>query len=204
MKKNLFSLRERKYGDKKFEVLNLFLGELENDNIQNISIEKICDQARISKVTFFNYFNSKEEVLYYYIHLWQYRLSYSVYKREFSGCEGVLSVFKSITNEPFAINFMLALIQYFIKLDKPPLPMEISEYEYLIFCENAYKSNVNKLSLYEIFASYLNDIPSEKLPLVIENITSILYGVPITAHITNQSDNLYKLYKQMVDEILNI
>ncbi len=40
-----FTLREQKFGDKRYEILQLFLSALEKKSIHHISIEEICKKA---------------------------------------------------------------------------------------------------------------------------------------------------------------
>lgn len=202
MHKNEFALRERKYGDKRFEILLSFTHELENKNINSISVESICDKVQISKVTFFKYFRSKEEVLYYYIHMWQYNLSYAIHMQTYFGINGILNVFKSVAEQKYSINFMLAIIQYFIKLDSPPKVMDITDYEYYLFHKQAYGLKIEKLNLREILIHYLKDIPCDDMNITFENLISAFYGIPLTAHILDKKSELFEMYKNSVLAIL--
>lgn len=202
MPNNNFTLRQQKYGDKRFEIMTSFLKELEGKKINSISVEEVCQKVKISKVTFFKYFTSKEEVLYYYIHMWQYKLSYTIAKQIFSGKEGIKNIFDTVATKKYAINFMHAIIQYLIKLEEPIQPMIISEYEYYLFCKEAYRANIKKLDLEEVFYHYLRDISLENIDATFESLISAFYGVPLAAHLMGNENRLSDLYQNIIRQIL--
>lgn len=57
------SRRERKKRESKARILKVARKFFQNKDFENTSIEEIADGADISKSTFFNYFNSKENLL---------------------------------------------------------------------------------------------------------------------------------------------
>lgn len=203
MKKNEFTLREKKYGNKRLEIVLTFLKELEERKIQSISVEEICEKVNISKVTFFKYFNSKEEVLYYFIHRWQYQLSDEIENNLYFGLEGILHVFESVAKEYYGLNFMLAIVQYFIKLDAPPEPLVITDYEYYLFNESAYEKNCKRLNLDDIFNHYIQQLSLKNKTIRLEELISLFYGVPVTAHITGKRKELYQLYQECLVDSIN-
>lgn len=203
MSQNKFSLREQKFGDKRVEILDVFMKELETKKIQSISVDSVCEIAKISKVTFFNYFESKEQVLYYFIHKWQYNLSCDIETKKFSGASGIYHVFKAVTGEKYSINIMLALIQYFIKLDLPPQPMNISDYEYSLFNREAYELEAPKRNLYEVFTYYLESMNCKKINTTLESLFSVFYGVPVVIHMMGRETELWEKYENAVNALLN-
>jgi AcrR family transcriptional regulator len=203
MSQNKFSLREQKFGDKRVEILDIFIKELETKMIQSISVDSICETAKISKVTFFKYFESKEQALYYFIHKWQYTLSYHIETKKFLGASGVYHVFETVTGEKYSLNIMLAIIQYFIKLESPPQPMNISDYEYYLFNTEAYELDVPKRDLREILMYYLNSMNCKKINTTLESLFSVFYGVPVIVHMLGREAELWAKYKNAVSAILN-
>lgn len=198
-----FSLREQKFGDKRIEILDILTKKLETNMIQSISVDSVCEIAKISKVTFFNYFESKEQVLYYFIHKWQYNLNCNIKIGKFSGASGIYNVFETVTGEKYSINIMLAIIQYFIKLELPPQPMDISDYEYYLFNKEMYELNVPKRNLHGVLMYYLKSMNCQKINITLENLFSVFYGVPVIVHMMGKEAELWEKYKNAVSAILN-
>ncbi|HBS43513.1 MAG TPA: hypothetical protein DEA91_01910 [Paenibacillus sp.] len=92
---NNLSLRERKKYQTMLSILDEFIVSLESKYFDEIHIEDICDRVRISKVTFFRYFSSKEEVLDYFVLRWCYQRSVEIDRGTFSGTEGIRHMFKT-------------------------------------------------------------------------------------------------------------
>jgi len=203
MSQNKFSLREQKFGDKRIEILNAFIKELETKMIYSISVDSICEMVKISKVTFFKYFESKEQVLYYFIHKWQYALSCDIEAKRFSGASGIYHVFEAVTGEKYSVNIMLAIAQYFIKLKSLPQPMNINDYEYYLFSSEAYELNAPKWGLCDILMYYLQSINCKNINSTLESLFSVFYGVPIVVHMMGNEEELLEKYKNAVSAILS-
>lgn len=67
MPKEKFSLRERKSAKTKVSLMKEVLNRLEHDNLDSISIREVCAAVDVSEGTFYNYFPSKIDVIYFYI-----------------------------------------------------------------------------------------------------------------------------------------
>ncbi len=63
-------LREQKYAMTKVTILNHVLEELEKTSFDQINITDLCKEIRISKRTFFNYYNSIHYVFLYLLQVW--------------------------------------------------------------------------------------------------------------------------------------
>ncbi|KOA18709.1 hypothetical protein CLHOM_29930 [Clostridium homopropionicum DSM 5847] len=203
MSQNKFTLREQKFGDKRIEILNAFIKELETKTLHSISVDSICEIVKISKVTFFKYFESKEQVLYYFIHKWQYALSCDIDAKRYSGASGIYRVFKAVTERKYSVNIMLAIAQYFIKLESTPQPMNISDYEYYLFSREAYELNSPKRSLCDILVYYLESMNCKAVNSTLENLFSVFYGVPIVVHMMGSEEELWDKYQNALNAILS-
>lgn len=62
--------RERKFAETKLRILDVFLKKLEKKELDEISVVEICEWAKISYKTFFNYFEKKSDLLAYYLQMW--------------------------------------------------------------------------------------------------------------------------------------
>ena len=63
-------LRERKYAATKAALLDAVLARLDDQTLESISVKEICHEVQVSETTFFNYFDSKQAVIFYLVQLW--------------------------------------------------------------------------------------------------------------------------------------
>ncbi len=199
-----FSLREKKPGMLKVALLEEMLHLLEENNLNDISVEVLCENVQTTKVTFFKYFSHKEQVLDYYILKWLYDRSYEWHKQTYQGISGIYRMFRSISEMgSLSIKIMLALVQYYSKLTQEPEPIDISEYEYLLFNKEAYEQKIHAYRLCELYRQYLSQEPAIEpgsYDAICNQLLALMYGVPIQAHIMQMKD-LYPTYKQGLDNI---
>ncbi|WP_428738776.1 TetR/AcrR family transcriptional regulator [Sulfurimonas sp.] len=72
---NKLTQREKKYIKTKVTLLNVFLKELETNSLSAIMIKDIASKAEVSEPTFFNYFDSKQDLLVYFIQIWSIEMN---------------------------------------------------------------------------------------------------------------------------------
>ena len=63
-------LRERKYATTKAALLSAVLARLNEQSLESISVKEVCHEVQVSETTFFNYFASKQAVIFYLVQLW--------------------------------------------------------------------------------------------------------------------------------------
>ena len=63
-------LRERKYAATKAALLEAVLVRLNDQTLESISVKEVCGEVQVSETTFFNYFASKQAVIFYLVQLW--------------------------------------------------------------------------------------------------------------------------------------
>ncbi|WP_040949494.1 TetR/AcrR family transcriptional regulator [Gorillibacterium massiliense] len=199
-----FSLRERKKYQTMQVILDTFLSLLENSRFDEIHIEEVCSRVAISKVTFFRYFASKEEVLDYFVLRWCYERSVEIGEGTRSGEEGIRHVFQTAASIPRGEKILLSIIQYYAKLKAVPKKKERSGYERRIISQNVSgEAEVRLLPLEGIFDHYLGQI-GEILPAQRERISrqlvALFYGVPFQVHLhPEQSVSQEQAYRDSLD-----
>lgn len=183
-------LREKKKAILKYSILNEMLNLLKTKDFYKISVSELCKNIGTSKVTFFNYFSYKEQVLDYFVYKWQYDMSYDIQCKKYTGIDGIESVFNSIATHELGMKIMLSLITYYAKLNTRPSVIEVSEYEYFLFNENAFKLHTKRLNLSEILLNYLEDLDTNHDQNILKRnqLVSLIYGVPIQSHVMGIQD----------------
>jgi AcrR family transcriptional regulator len=107
-------LRERKAAKLKLLLVDLLTEELKSQDFQNINVERLSEKAMISKVTFYNYFPEKEDILRYFLSIWVYRLIIDCHRLNKQGMAAVRFVFENmaenLNKNPNLYGNMLSLL----------------------------------------------------------------------------------------------
>lgn len=205
---NKFTLRDRKKLQTMESILDAFLTSLEYRAFHEIGVEDVCERANISKMTFFRYFTSKEEVLDYFVLRWCCQRSVEIQADKYQGKEGIRHVFQSASEIPQATKILVALLQYYSKLREPPAKKDLTEYErYLISGNRAAHVHVQILSLRDILNHYVNeaDIPDDLRVSFVDHLMTLFYGTPFQVYTGMiRAGSLSEAYRTHLDFVFGI
>ncbi|MDH5561410.1 MAG: TetR/AcrR family transcriptional regulator [Deltaproteobacteria bacterium] len=67
--------RQKNFAKTKLALLNALLDEFETKNLSSIKIRDLCLKAEVSEPTFYNYFNSKQHIVLYFIQIWSIEMN---------------------------------------------------------------------------------------------------------------------------------
>ncbi|GEM_PF-2253146 len=198
------TLRERKKYQTMSSILDEFLRSLEHHHFHEILIDDICDKVSISKVTFFRYFSSKEEVLEYFIMRWCYQQSLEISNKTYKGLDGIHHVFQSAAKLPNAEKIIISLIHYYTRLKTQQIEVKkLSEYERYVISDSSTEGlQVNLLNLPDILFHYLGQISGleEEKTYYVEQLLLLFYGIPLQRHIQlMESKPLSDIYREQIE-----
>ena len=74
-KLNTLPQRQKKYAKTKTALLHALLDALERQRLSEIKIKSLAQKAEVSEPTFFNYFDSKSDMLVYAIQMWSIEMN---------------------------------------------------------------------------------------------------------------------------------
>ncbi len=197
MKKEKFTIRERKFGDNRLRILKDFLKRLQKAEMEDIHVTEVCDKVGLSKVTFFNYFPTKGAVIYYAMKLWEFEESYYTSLEADSTRDAIQSFLDRMFQTPYFHNFILAYIEYIVtengESKGEKLDIEISRYERYKFNKKAYFVGSEEESFAQIVKnltskSKLKDDVSEKLSF---DLMSVFFGTIVSYRLTKENDMEY-------------
>jgi len=193
--------REQNRAQLKLKIMETFIENMRKVLLHDLNVEEVSRQIGISKVTFFNYFHTKEEVIEYYIQLWQFKMAYEIHVRKLKGKKAVYFLFDSVSEHPSADAIMNALWAYFIKTDCY-MPTLLSEYELYLYHEQAYLQGFRSVPLNELIEEALHELglSDEKEQILSTNLISGFYGIPFV-HKLGQGRDLKKMYHAYLDAL---
>ena len=195
-------VREKKKVDIKLSIMEVFICEMSNKELGELHIDKLCEKIGISKVTFFNYFSTKEQVIEYFIYKWQYDTTYELYKKNLKKEDALRYIYKSVCRSEGANHIMNALIHFFSKVSTYT-PIDITEYEYYRFNSKAFLEGIVPKSIDILIKDVLTDITDDivKQEKMLSALLAGFYGIPLLCKIIN-NDDLENSYMSFLDQIL--
>jgi len=195
--------RERKKAASKIELMNQLLYLLEERALGEITVEQVCAAVGISKVTFFNYFDSKEQVLEYFVHRWQFETAYVIEREGLAGREALYRIFDTVGAHAAGGRVMHAVTLFFLKTENFA-PMHISDYEYYLFNPDAFSAGVRPGRVGDLFAAALSSyhLPAAAVEHAVSALVAGFYGVPVRVK-ASAGDDLKQAYRHFVDAVID-
>lgn len=175
----------------RYKVINFVTQACHTKDFNKIHVTDICQAANISKVTFFKYFDHKEDVLILYNSIVTTGICIEVNQRQITSVAGlnfVINRFANIISEtPSIARELLAAILH----SKPPfLPVILTEADKALFFPDVRFDEVSIISFWNLVEGFmLEGVLSKEITRMADAtematmFMATLYGAIITSHI---------------------
>ena len=179
--------------------------------LDEISVEELCETAGISKVTFFKYFPQKEDVLFYFIRIWCFDRALELTAISKSGMHGIYFIFERMAETydryPGLVMSTLAAIA---GQKRPSVPMALKLPERQLLSPGSKNlRQIQVLSLPQMLEKYLMEaIMNREIKNVGDTrdlsllFLSIFYGTLLARH-NRSTDNVRSEYRRHIELMLN-
>jgi AcrR family transcriptional regulator len=204
------SLRREKAARLKISILEQTLRLVGRKSFDDLHVEDICAKVKISKVTFFNYFPQKEDVLLYYFRIWCLHRAVELRDKPREGVAGMYYLFEKLSedceNYPGVI---LSLIGYLADLKRPPKPFPVKlEEKQLLYPDRTDMAHMEILSVDQLFEKFAlesifrKEITRTSSTRELTNLlASVFYGVVVSTHV-HQQVQLRFYFRRTLDMLL--
>ena len=201
------SLRKEKAARLKIQVLDHTLKLIGKKSFDDLYVDDICDKVKISKVTLFNYFPQKEDILLYYFRIWSLTRSVEFFQKPREGMQSIYHLIDKLSEEfEERPGFVLSLVGYLSDSKRPPKPFPVKpEEKKLLFpeVENIIALEIlsfdQMLEKFVLEAIFRKEITKSTSTRDIANlIASILYGGIISAHL-HQVNPVKQFFRRNLD-----
>ena len=162
----IFTKREINRGTTRLGLVDAMLEELNEKPFNDVNIIDICKKVNISKVTFFNYFDHKEQLVELYIHLWLYQIS---------------EIIDNNNTLEENLEIMKAFLQHITKSGSSS-SIILSNYEKYLTSKSGFHSNNESFDIYELFHRILTE---GKLINKINELLTFFMGLPLSSELLN-------------------
>ncbi len=185
-------LRKEKAAKLKLAILDSTLKLIGKKSFDDLHVDEICAKVKISKVTLFNYFPQKEDILLYYFRLWCLRRAVELRDKPKEGWSGIIFLFDKLSEDTETHpGIIMSLFAYLADLRRTlrPFPVKAEEKK-LLFpdVENVQAIEVQsvdqmfeKFSLEAIFKKEITKNSSTRD--ITQILISVFYGSVLTAHL---------------------
>ncbi len=202
--------REQKKTDIRLSFMESFIRELEIKPLKDIRVNELCAKIGISKVTFFKYFSSRDQVVEYFIYKWSYEMSFQLFLGKLKGIDGIKEVFNSVSDHPAGKNIISALMTFYLN-NQVCNTMQLTPYELYRFNPEAYLKGSPFLDLQGLFTALVRTRPNppESIQDTVFNLISGFYGVSFVSGVygskTEEQErmNLKEANNRFIDAILS-
>jgi AcrR family transcriptional regulator len=178
----------------RYKIINYVLQTCQHKDFDKLYVTEICQAANISKVTFFKYFERKEDVLMLYKSIINTGICIEVSQRGLKSLKGLSFItnrFVHIIRETPSI--ARELVSTLLHAKPPILPIILTEADKALFFPDVRFEEVNLISFWDLIEGFMLEgvltreitkmaSPPELATMYIAN----LYGAIITSHIKSQ------------------
>ncbi len=198
-----FGKRTLNKAQTRLDILNAVYHLSKAINFRDLKVKVIAEEIKITEMTFFNYFQKKEDILKYMMGLWNLDLTVLQHQNPLRGEEAIRRIFRrtaeQTTNHP---GLMVGFISYLVTNEIDPSANEIEAADrYLLYPEVPELYEVKIPSGNEILVQHLMEIdPSVDPTSTLLHLASCFYGDVLVAHTAHL--DLKVLYSSSLDLIL--
>ncbi len=178
----------------RYKVVNYVIQACRNKDFSSVHVSEICKASNISKVTFFKYFDHKEDVLMLYMSIINTGICIEISERKLESLAGLAFVIKrfgGVIRETPSI--AKELVSAIIHTKPPVLPVLLTISDKALFFPNTQFEMVNLRSFWDLIEGFMlegvlsNDISKMTGPSELTNMfIATIYGAIITAHVKGQ------------------
>ncbi len=204
------SLRKEKAARLKLSVLDHTIRLIGKKSFDDLYVDEICEKVKISKVTLFKYFPTKEDILLYYFRVWCLKRAVELRDKPREGMTGITYLFDKLSEEAEMYpGIILSLFAYMADLRRPPKPFPMKpEEKKFLFPDVKDVQALEILTLDQMFekfaleAIFKKEITKSSSTRDLTNLfTSMFYGSILTAHLL-QLDQLKFFFKRNIEMTL--
>ncbi|UUZ91569.1 TetR/AcrR family transcriptional regulator [Paenibacillus sp. P25] len=123
-------LRELKKARTKVALYEAFLALMGDNIFRDVMLDDICRKAEVSRVTFFKFFQRKEDLLIYFMRVWLTERLIEIETRRLRGFAAIRHLFHQVAEQSAARpGLMPSLIAFLAEMKMHPCMPELSEGE---------------------------------------------------------------------------
>ncbi|MDQ0872550.1 AcrR family transcriptional regulator [Paenibacillus sp. V4I3] len=209
MDRSAISLRELKKARTKVALYEASLLLIGDKMFRDMMLDDICRKAEISRVTFFKFFQKKEDLLVYFMRVW---LTERIIEIEAEGTRG-FSVIQHVLNKVAEeaeerAGLMPSLISFLAEMNMHPCMPELSEAEVHLLFPGHEEVGAQTPDMYKLFHRCMTEADTDgklrkefTVETAVKVLFTVFYGAFLTAQLYSSKDikGFYNTHLQLLE-----
>ena len=190
------SLRKEKAARLKLSVLEQTIKLIGKKPFDDLYVDEICEKVKISKVTLFKYFPTKEDILSYFFRIWCLRRLVELKDKPREGVQGIFFLFEKLGDDLESHpGIILSLLAYLSNPKRPMKPFPVKAEEKKLLFPNVtdvqsieIQSTDQMFEKFALEAIFKKEITRATSTRDVTNLlNTVFYGSIVTTHINQIS-----------------
>ncbi|RAR41310.1 TetR/AcrR family transcriptional regulator [Paenibacillus sp. MDMC362] len=189
-------LRELKKAKNKIALYEAALSLMKDRMFSQVMLEDICKRAEISKVTFFKFYQRKEDLLIYFMRIWLTERVIEIDTEGKIGFEAFRHLLSQVAKEhQVRPGMMPSLISFLAEQNMQPCMPELSPAEVSLLFPGHEEAGSRSPNMYELFQQFMEKEAQAgrlnktlTLEQAVQICFTIFYGAFLTAQLYNSTD----------------
>lgn len=202
-------LRELKKARNKIALYEATLSLIEEKMFKEVMLDDICRKAEVSRVTFFKYFQRKEDLLIYFMRVWLTEVIIEIENQGMIGFSSVRHLLSKVAeHHKERKGLMPSLISFLAEMKMHPCMPEMSTAEILLLFPDHEEIGAQSPNMYDLFYRCMSEATmngqlrnSLTLEMAVQVLFTVFYGAFLTAQFYNSSDifSFYESHLQLLE-----
>ncbi|ACX66891.1 TetR/AcrR family transcriptional regulator [Paenibacillus sp. Y412MC10] len=189
-------LRELKKAKNKITLYEAALSLMKDRMFSQVMLEDICKRAEISKVTFFKFYQRKEDLLIYFMRIWLTERVIEIDTEGKKGFQAFRHLLTQVAKEhQVRPGMMPSLISFLAEQNMQPCMPELSPAEVSLLFPGHEEAGSRSPNMYDLFQQFMKDEDQAgrlNKALTLEQAVQIcfttFYGAFLTAQLYNSTE----------------
>lgn len=189
-------LRELKKAKNKIALYEAALSLMKDRMFSQVMLEDICKRAEISKVTFFKFYQRKEDLLIYFMRIWLTKRVIEIDTEGKKGFQAFRHLLTQVAKEhQVRPGMMPSLISFLAEQNMQPCMPELSPAEVSLLFPGHEEAGSRSPNMYELFQQFMKEEDQAgrlNKALTLEQAVQIcfttFYGAFLTAQLYNSTE----------------
>lgn len=189
-------LRELKKAKNKIALYEAGISLMQDRMFSEVLLEDICKAANISKVTFFKFYQRKEDLLIYYMRIWLTERIIAIETEGITGFRAFRYLLQHVSTEHnLRPGIMPSLISFLAEVKMQPFMPELSRAEVALLFPNHTDIGAESPNMYRLFRRFMETEaaagrlnPSLSVEQAVKICFTVFYGAFLTAQLYGASD----------------
>ncbi|MGO4786049.1 MULTISPECIES: TetR/AcrR family transcriptional regulator [Paenibacillus] len=189
-------LRELKKAKNKIALYEAALSLMSDRMFSQVMVEDICRRAEISKVTFFKFYQRKEDLLIYFMRVWLTKRVIEIDTEGKKGFQAFRHLLSQVANEhQVRPGMMPSLISFLAEQNMQPCMPELSSAEVSLLFPGHEEAGSKSPNMYDLFQQFMKEEEQAgrlnkafTLEQAVQICFTIFYGAFLTAQLYNSTE----------------